>query len=212
MYYIMHKNFRHLCPETVMRWSIIIFLGLYSVEAYSWDPLGDITHPDRILRNVQRELDNATKAVTDVSTSTAPASEVERALRNKIDASDKAAAELERLVRETDEGRKQLIFQKEELLKVQAQLQADKDKLAAEKEALRAEKVILENKKDLYATGLYSSLIAGALALSTVLMRLSTIRLEREYLKAQISEKSTANGNMRRPLPKRLPKKLGRLG
>ena len=31
--------------------------------AFAWDPIGDITHPDRIVRNVGRELDNAGKEI-----------------------------------------------------------------------------------------------------------------------------------------------------
>jgi hypothetical protein len=31
----------------------------FADASFAWDPIGDITHPDRILRNVGRELDNA---------------------------------------------------------------------------------------------------------------------------------------------------------
>ncbi|WP_250456271.1 DUF4157 domain-containing protein [Caballeronia sp. ATUFL_M2_KS44] len=40
-------------------------LLLLSTSEYAgaWDPIGDITHPDRIVRNVGREVDNAGRAV-----------------------------------------------------------------------------------------------------------------------------------------------------
>lgn len=34
-----------------------------SAPVFSWDPIGDITHPDRILRNAGRELDNAGREI-----------------------------------------------------------------------------------------------------------------------------------------------------
>jgi hypothetical protein len=37
---------------------VVLTLGLTS-HAFAWDPIGDITHPDRIIRNVGRETGNA---------------------------------------------------------------------------------------------------------------------------------------------------------
>ena len=42
--------------------AISLLLCLQSTS-YAWDPIGDITHPDRIVRNVGRELDNAGREV-----------------------------------------------------------------------------------------------------------------------------------------------------
>lgn len=36
---------------------------LVSAPAFSWDPIGDITHPERILQNAGRELDNAGREI-----------------------------------------------------------------------------------------------------------------------------------------------------
>jgi hypothetical protein len=41
----------------------VLVLLFASVPARAWDPIGDITHPDRIVRNVGRELDNAGREV-----------------------------------------------------------------------------------------------------------------------------------------------------
>lgn len=38
--------------------TFLVAAGLSS-EALAWDPLGDITHPDRILKNIDREVSNA---------------------------------------------------------------------------------------------------------------------------------------------------------
>jgi len=45
----------------ILAWAIA--LSMVSASATAWDPIGDITHPDRIVRNVGRELDNAGREV-----------------------------------------------------------------------------------------------------------------------------------------------------
>jgi len=39
-----------------LRVSLALILVIYSAETISWDPVGDLTHPDRILRNAEREI------------------------------------------------------------------------------------------------------------------------------------------------------------
>lgn len=41
---------------------ITVLFGLFS-SAHAWDPWGDITHPDRIIRNIGREAGNAGKEI-----------------------------------------------------------------------------------------------------------------------------------------------------
>ncbi|MDT3678903.1 MAG: DUF4157 domain-containing protein [Burkholderiaceae bacterium] len=42
-----------------VRTASLLLLALIASPTLAWDPIGDITHPERIVRNVGRELDNA---------------------------------------------------------------------------------------------------------------------------------------------------------
>src|SRR5262249_40193986 len=37
-----------------------------NTPAAAWDPIGDITHPDRIIRNIERETGNAVRDIPNV--------------------------------------------------------------------------------------------------------------------------------------------------
>jgi hypothetical protein len=43
-----------------------LFYAINAAPAWGWDPVGDITHPDRIRRNVERETSNAIRDIPNV--------------------------------------------------------------------------------------------------------------------------------------------------
>jgi hypothetical protein len=49
--------------KTVLTSALLALVGSTSFNAAAWDPIGDITHPDRIVRNVGREADNAGREI-----------------------------------------------------------------------------------------------------------------------------------------------------
>lgn len=43
--------------------SLLPILLLLPICSYAWDPIGDLTHPDRIIRNFKREINNAGRKI-----------------------------------------------------------------------------------------------------------------------------------------------------
>jgi hypothetical protein len=51
---------------------VILQLLIFPSVSIAWDPLGDITHPDRIIRNVQREIGGANRSAPESGSTELP--------------------------------------------------------------------------------------------------------------------------------------------
>ena len=158
-----------------MKFKVSFLLLLFASECWAWDPIGDLVTPDRIIRNVSREIENANRDVERVKSESDSQAKIIEAQEAKAKQDEEAVNELLELSKKLDEGRIELIKQKEELVE--------------EKKKLEKSKAELEQRESFYATGFFSALFTTLLAGFGLVVKFPTMRLERELLKLQIQEK-----------------------